>query len=77
MALCGYAERLTDDPAGIGDGDIELLRSYGFDEDAIHDATQIICYFNYINRFAIGLDVELEDFVRAWELPLAGDEVTS
>ena len=73
-SLCGYAERLTDDPAGIGDGDIALLRQQGFDDDAIHDATQIICYFNYINRLASGLDVELEDSVRAWELPLPGDE---
>ena len=75
-ALCTFAERLTVDPAGVGDGDIEALRRQGFDDDAIHDATQIICYFNYINRLVDGLGIDLEDAVRAWELP-DGSETTT
>ena len=46
--------------------DLELLRGHGFADPAIHDATQVIAYFNYINRIADGLGVEDEDFVRAW-----------
>lgn len=42
------------------------LRTAGFDDRAIHDATQIISYFNYINRIADTLGVELETFVRHW-----------
>lgn len=39
----------------------------GFDDPAIHDATQIVSYFNYINRIAESLGVEAETFVRAWK----------
>jgi alkylhydroperoxidase family enzyme len=44
------------------------LRSHGFDDRAIHDATQVIAYFNYINRVADALGVEPEAFVRTWEV---------
>lgn len=47
--------------------DIETLRQHGFDDRAIHDATQVIAYFNYINRIADGLDVVPEGFIREWE----------
>ena len=47
--------------------DIHALRTLGFDDRAIHDATQVIAYFNYINRIADALHVEAEDFIRPWE----------
>ncbi len=40
--------------------DITRLRQVGWDDTAIHDATQVISYFNYINRIADGLHVDLE-----------------
>jgi len=46
--------------------DLERLRRFGFDDRAIHDATQVIGYFNYITRVADGLGVEPEAFVRPW-----------
>lgn len=46
--------------------DLEILRSHGFDDVAIHDATQVIAFFNYITRIANGLGVEPESFVRPW-----------
>lgn len=67
FALCDYAEKLTLCPTQMTAGDIDRLREHGFDDRAIHDATQVISYFNYINRIADGLDVALEDFVRPWE----------
>ncbi|MCL4867375.1 MAG: peroxidase [Anaerolineae bacterium] len=67
QALCAYAEKLTHTPAQITDADIETLRQHGFTDRAIHDATQVISYFNYINRIADGLDVALEQFVHPWE----------
>lgn len=65
-ALCEYAERVTLDQHGIGPEDIEELRRHGFDDTAIHDATQVIAYFNYITRIADGLGVAPENFIRPW-----------
>ena len=65
-ALCAYAEQLTRTPRETGPEVIEELRSSGLDDRSIHDATQIIGFFNYINRMADALGVELEDFVRNW-----------
>jgi len=45
---------------------IDGLRASGFDDRAIHDATQVIGYFNYITRVADGLGVEPEDFIDPW-----------
>ncbi|MEJ2310991.1 MAG: hypothetical protein P8Y10_01710 [Gemmatimonadales bacterium] len=46
--------------------DLERLRTHGFDDTGIHDAVQVIAYFNYITRIADGLGVEAEDFIRPW-----------
>ena len=46
--------------------DLDRLRAHGFDDTAIHDATQVIAYFNYITRIADGLGVEVEDFILPW-----------
>ncbi len=59
-ALCEYAEKLTSTPAEMTEGDVEGLRAAGFDDVAIHDAIQVTAYFNYINRIADAVDVELE-----------------
>ena len=66
-ALCSYADILTAEPHRVGDGEIAELRRCGFGDTAIHDATQIVGYFNYINRVADALGVDQESFVRAWE----------
>ena len=46
--------------------DLDELRSYGFDDRAIHDAVQVIGYFNYITRVADALGVEPETFIEPW-----------
>jgi alkylhydroperoxidase family enzyme len=40
--------------------DVEALRTSGFDDVAIHDAIQVVGYFNYINRIADAIHVDLE-----------------
>ena len=67
LGLCVFAEQLTRDPSSVGDLEIRALRDCGFEDVAIHDATQIVGYFNYINRVADALAVEDETFVKAWE----------
>jgi alkylhydroperoxidase family enzyme len=51
----------------MGPADLDVLRTHGMDDRTIHDATQVICYFNYINRIADALGVEPETFVHPWE----------
>ena len=68
-ALCRFAEKLTQSPALMTEQDVIELRTAGFEDVAIHDATQVIGYFNYINRVADALDVDVEDFVQDWDEP--------
>ena len=59
-ALCDFAGKLTVDPATVALDDVEALRGHGFDDEASHDAIQVIAYFNYINRVAEAVGVEPE-----------------
>ncbi|MEW6083727.1 MAG: peroxidase [Chloroflexota bacterium] len=65
-ALCQFAAKLTLTPSQMCSDDLEILRSHGLDDRAIHDTTQVIAYFNYINRIADALGVEPEDFIQRW-----------
>ena len=58
--LIEYAIVLTRDPGSMTRSDVDKLRAVGFDDRAIHDACQVVSYFNYVNRVADGLGVELE-----------------
>jgi len=51
---------LTLDPARVGAAEADALRAVGLDDAAIHDAIQVISYFNYINRVAEGVGTDLE-----------------
>jgi alkylhydroperoxidase family enzyme len=44
----------------VGREHVEALRAHGWDDAAIHDAIQVIAYFNYINRIAEGVGVDPE-----------------
>jgi len=59
-ALLDYAVKLTRVPSRMEQADIEQLRSVGWSDEAIHDAVQVISYFNYINRIADALHVDTE-----------------
>ena len=58
--MLDFAVKLTRTPGTMQRGDVETLRNCGLDDRAIHDVVQIVAYFNYINRVADGLDVDLE-----------------
>jgi len=59
-ALCTWAEKLTLTPGEMNENDVRNLEAEGFSHEAISDAAQVISYFNYINRIADGLGVDLE-----------------
>lgn len=68
-ALCELAAKLTRQQDAMSPEDLEALRRLGFDDRAIHDAVQVVAYFNYITRIAGGLGVEPEDFIEPWGGP--------
>jgi uncharacterized peroxidase-related enzyme len=59
-ALCDYAVKLTLAPGAMAEADVRRLREHDFSDEAITVATQVIGYFNYINRVADGLGVDDE-----------------
>lgn len=65
-ALCEFAAKLTHEQHAMEPADLDRLRALGFDDRGIHDAVQVIGYFNYITRVADALGVEPEDFIEPW-----------
>jgi len=59
-ALCDFAAKLTRESAAVSAPDIEALRAQGLDDPGIHDAIQVVAYFNYVNRVADAVGVEDE-----------------
>ena len=66
-AILAYAERLTLEPASVEESDIERMRKAGLSDEAILHTCEVTAYFNYVNRMADGLSVQLED---DWDQPL-------
>ena len=60
-AMLAYALKLTRTPQSMSLGDVETLRTVGFDDRAIHDICAVTSYYAFVNRIADGLGVELED----------------
>jgi len=68
-ALHGYALALTARPASVEEADVRAMLEKGLSERDVIDANQVISYFNYVNRVAEGLGVELEAY---WGQATAG-----
>lgn len=60
MAMLDYAVKLTKTPWEMQPEDVENLREEEFSDAAVLDINQITGYFNFVNRLADGLGVELE-----------------
>ena len=60
VAMLDYVVKLTRDPSAIRAGDVDQLRRSKFSDRAIHDIAAITAYYNFVNRIATGLGVELE-----------------
>jgi uncharacterized peroxidase-related enzyme len=59
-AIVDYAIKLTRSPRSITRQDIDRLRNKHLSDAAIHDIAATTAYFNFVNRVALGLGVELE-----------------
>ena len=62
-----HASRLTTQPAGAQESDIDNLRAAGFGDVEILHITLVTAYFNFVNRIALGLGVQFdEDEIRGY-----------
>jgi alkylhydroperoxidase family enzyme len=59
-SLLDYVEKVTLHPSACRREDLDHLRSQGATDEEIHNCVQVAAYFNYINRVADGLGVDLE-----------------
>jgi uncharacterized peroxidase-related enzyme len=59
-AVLDFVVKLTRMPGDMEPSDLDALRQHGLSDLAIHDIVQVAAYFNYINRIADGLGVDLE-----------------
>lgn len=59
--LCAFAEALTRHPGRATQTDTDRLRGLGWSDRAILDTTQVVAYFNFVNRLVLGLGVELTE----------------
>ncbi len=55
-----FSTRLTRHPGQVRSEDLEELRRLGFSDSQLLDIVQVVAYFNFVNRMADGLGVELE-----------------
>lgn len=60
-AMLAYADKVTREPWKVTRADVDALREHGFSDAGILDICQVVSYFNYVNRMADGLGVELEE----------------
>jgi uncharacterized peroxidase-related enzyme len=65
IAMLDYAEKLTTDQCNMKQSDVVKLRKSGFKDSDILDIVQVVAYYNYVNRLACGLGVELEPYWQA------------
>ena len=62
-----YAVKLTSETCTISKEDLSPLREVGFNDEVILDIVQVVSYFNFVNRLACGLGIELEEFYKNGE----------
>ncbi|WP_170475893.1 carboxymuconolactone decarboxylase family protein [Ruegeria arenilitoris] len=55
-----YARKLTTDPAGMTEADVDALRKVGWDDGEILEINQVCAYFAYANRTVLGLGCSTE-----------------
>jgi uncharacterized peroxidase-related enzyme len=60
-AMLLYARMLTTQPAAMRQVHVQALRDVGLDDAQILRVGEITAYFNFVNRLALGLGVQVDD----------------
>jgi len=60
-AMLAYASDLTRAPAAVDEAAVERLRAAGLSDRAILDINLVTSYFNFVNRIAEGLGVDVSE----------------
>ena len=63
-AMIDFAIKLTKDLGAVKRQDFEFFQQYGFSEENAADIVLITCLFNFMNRLADGLGVELDPMMQ-------------
>jgi len=58
--MIDFALKLTREPSSVKREDLEALKVRGFSEEQVVDIALITCTFNFMDRLADGLGVELD-----------------
>ena len=66
------AQRVTRTPGAMAESDVHALRSVGLDDVGVHHAIQVVSFFNFINRIADGVHVDLDPGMPPYPTPPAG-----
>ncbi|MBR9975166.1 MAG: peroxidase-related enzyme [Bacteroidetes bacterium] len=61
-AMLRYADQLTRHPSAAHRELLDELRKLGFTDEALLHLCLVTAYFNFVNRIALGLGVELESY---------------
>ncbi len=61
-AVVDHALKMTREVGSLEEDDVGALRTAGLSDEAILDVCQVAAYFNYVNRMALALGVELEAY---------------
>jgi uncharacterized peroxidase-related enzyme len=56
-AICAYAEKLTVDPRGVDQADLERLLETGLTQEEAWDVIEIAAMYNFTNRLAMGTNM--------------------
>jgi uncharacterized peroxidase-related enzyme len=59
-AMLDYAEALTREPSTVGQARMEAMRQAGLSDDDVLAVNLIVAYYNFVNRIAEGLGVEVD-----------------
>jgi uncharacterized peroxidase-related enzyme len=73
-AMLDVVLKLTRQPGTMRESDLVPLRAHGFDDAAMLDIVQVTAYYNYVNRMADGLGVELEPYWTPDDLTMTREE---